>query len=74
VLRETPDDVETLALVGHNPSIGALAADLDGSPSARSDLDIGFPAGAVAVFVLGTAFADVAEGTAMLENLRLPSD
>jgi phosphohistidine phosphatase len=29
VIRETPDDVQTLVLVGHNPSMGELAATID---------------------------------------------
>ena len=74
VIAETPDGVQTLALVGHNPSIGALADGLDGGPDARDDLEMGFPAGAVAVFVLDTAFADVAAGTATLETFRRPTD
>jgi phosphohistidine phosphatase len=74
VINETSDVVQTLALFGHNPSIGALAADLDGGPDARHDLEIGFPAGAVAVFVLDTPFADVAAGTATLETFRPPTD
>jgi phosphohistidine phosphatase len=74
VIHETSDDVQILALVGHNPSIGALAAELDGSPGARGDLEMGFPAGAVAVFGLGTAYADVAAGTATLQDVVLPTD
>jgi phosphohistidine phosphatase len=74
VIRETDDDMQTLAVVGHNPSIGALATDLDGSPDARRDLEMGFPAGAVAVFVVDTAFADFVAGTATLQTLRLPTD
>jgi phosphohistidine phosphatase len=77
VIRATPDGVDTLAVVGHNPSIGALAADLDdgdGDAAARADLEVGFPAAAVAVFVLSSVFADVATGTARLEAVRLPPD
>jgi phosphohistidine phosphatase len=73
VIRETPEDVQTLAVVGHNPSIGALAAELDPSPAARDDLELGFPAATVAVFALGTPFADVAPGTATLHAYRLPT-
>jgi phosphohistidine phosphatase len=70
VIREAPHEVQTLALVGHNPSIGALAAEL----AAPDHLETGFPAATVAVFVLGTPFADVAPGTATLEAVRLPPD
>lgn len=75
VLHETPDDVGTVALVGHNPSIGSLAGVLDdaeGSPSARRDLGAGFPTGAVAVFTLVIPFDAIAPGTATLTAFTVP--
>ena len=42
VIRETPDDVQTLVLVGHNPSMGELAATID--PDVRD-----FPTSATAI-------------------------
>jgi phosphohistidine phosphatase len=73
VLADTPDDVSTLAVVGHNPSIGQLAYDLEdgeGSATARRDLEAGFPTGTVAVFTLTLPFGDVAPGTATLTDFR----
>jgi phosphohistidine phosphatase len=75
VIAEAADDVGTLVVVGHNPSIGQLAFDLDdgsGSESARRDLPAGFPTGAVAVFGVGGSFADLGTGTATLEDLAVP--
>jgi phosphohistidine phosphatase len=72
VVRET-DDVQTLAVVGHNPSIGQLAYDLDdgeGNSEARRDLEQGFPTAAVAVFTLATPFSEVAPKTATLTDFR----
>lgn len=43
IIRETPDDVQTLVLVGHNPSVGGLAATLD--PDVQE-----FPTSATVVF------------------------
>jgi phosphohistidine phosphatase len=77
VIGETPADGGTVAVVGHNPSIGVLASLLDdgeGSPSARRDLQAGFPTGAVAVFTLGTAFDALAPGSATLTALAVPRD
>ena len=77
VLRETPDDVGTVAVVGHNPSVGQLAADLDdgeGSPQARHDVAAGFPAGGVAVFSLPGSFAAIEPGAATLDDFRVPGD
>jgi len=51
-VQDTPDEVGTLVLVGHNPSIAELAAVLDdgtGPATARRRLEDGFPTGCVAV-------------------------
>jgi phosphohistidine phosphatase len=77
VLADTPDDVSTMAVVGHNPSIGQLAYDLDdgeGSAAARRDLEAGFPTGTVAVFTLATPFGELGPGTATLTDFRTPRD
>jgi phosphohistidine phosphatase len=66
-IRETPDEVRCLAVVGHNPSLGALADEL-----APDSLQTGFPAGGVAVFDLPVAFAELAPGTATLTDVHLP--
>jgi phosphohistidine phosphatase len=76
-VRETPDDVRTLAVVGHNPSIREFAAVLDdgeGSPTARGDVQAAFPTGGVALFVLATPFATVAPGTATLSDFTAAGD
>ena len=75
-ITETTEDVLTLIVVGHNPSIGELAAALDdgeGDASARRALRAGFPAGAVAVFRVATAFSDLAPGGANLEDFAGPT-
>ena len=75
VIRETPEDVRTLVVVGHNPSVRELTAVLDdgrGSPAARRDVEAGFPAGAVAVFDLATPFAEVGPAAATLSEVRAP--
>lgn len=56
IVRETPDDVTTLVLVGHNPSFGGLAL-LLGSREARR---AGFPTAACAAFVIDGSWADAA--------------
>ena len=76
VIGEAPEDVRTVAVVGHNPSIGELAAALDdgdGDASARRALRTGFPAGAVAVFRVGTSFADLEPGGVTLEDFTVPA-
>jgi phosphohistidine phosphatase len=74
-IQGTPHEVRVLAVVGHNPSIGALAHELDdgrGPAALRASLEGGFPAGGVAVFELPGAIAAVAPATATLRAVHLP--
>jgi phosphohistidine phosphatase len=76
VVRETPEDVGTLVVVGHNPSVGRLAHALGGEPGdpdAGRRLESGFPPGAAAVFELGVPFEEVEPGGATLLDARVPS-
>jgi phosphohistidine phosphatase len=76
-IRDTPDDVRDLVVVGHNPSIAGLAAALDdgeGAPAARRDVGSGFPTGGVAVFALSASFGGMEPGTARLEAFAVPGD
>ena len=52
VVAETTDDVATLVLVGHNPSVEQLAWELDDSDEARGKTDRGLRTSGVAVFEL----------------------
>jgi phosphohistidine phosphatase len=76
-IQDTPEDVRNLVVVGHNPSIGELAAVLDdgqGDPAARHGVVTGFPTGGVAVFTLTTPFAAAAPGTARLDDATVPGE
>ena len=76
-IRETPEDVRTLVVVGHNPSVGELAGVLDdgqGEAAVRRDVHAGFPAGAVVVFVLAMPFAAIAPCAATLRDFAVPRD
>lgn len=62
LIRETPGGVQSLVLVGHNPSFGSLAHALDdgtGDDEARQDLLTGFPTSATAVFEFDGEWIDV---------------
>lgn len=75
IVRDTADGVATLALVGHNPSFGALADGLDdgtGDPDAREQRAAGFPTCAVAVFEIDGAWEDVTPGEARLVEFAAP--
>ncbi|MDT4943015.1 MAG: phosphohistidine phosphatase [Pseudonocardiales bacterium] len=75
IVHETPDDVGTLVLVGHNPAFGALAVELDdrrGDADARRGLHAAFPTSAVAVFDIAGSWADVDEGVGTLTGFAAP--
>jgi len=75
VLGEAPD-VATMVVVGHNPSIGQLAADLGNGAAdlqLQDQIERGFPAAGVVVFELAEPLADVRPGTATLSAVRWPA-
>jgi phosphohistidine phosphatase len=75
VIRETPDDVGVLALVGHNPAMAELARYLDdgsGDSAARDQLAQKYPTSAVAVLDLSTPWAAVAAGAGTLATFATP--
>lgn len=75
VVRDTPASVQTLAVVGHNPSIAGLARLLDGGSGdgeAVAALSRGFPAGAAALFTVPMPFDELELGGAALIGFRTP--
>ena len=73
VVRATPPEYRTLVLVGHNPSIGTLAFDLDGDAAAH--FLRGYPTSAATVFTLTSAYSELTLGSATLtaDNLGRPT-
>jgi phosphohistidine phosphatase len=75
VVHDTPADVRTLALIGHNPSIERLADLLDdeaGAAAARARLAEGYPTSGIAVFTLHAPYADIRAGSATLTHFSAP--
>jgi phosphohistidine phosphatase len=75
VVQETDEAVSTLVVVGHNPAVGQLTHDLDdgtGDATAREEVGRRFPPGAVAVFDVGSRFADLEPGGATLVHVLFP--
>jgi phosphohistidine phosphatase len=63
------DDVQTLVVIGHNPTMAYLAqllGDGDGDAELEARLLSDFPTSATAVFSYDGAWADLAEGSARL--------
>jgi phosphohistidine phosphatase len=69
LIRATDDDVESLVVVGHNPTMAALAHlvdDGEGDRDAGKSMDEDFPTSAFAVFSLSGGWSELAAGTARL--------
>jgi phosphohistidine phosphatase len=75
VIKETPDSIKSLMIVGHNPGLQTLALALVGSGDSglRDDLAAKFPTGALAVidFVTGS-WSALRAGAGTLEHFVKP--
>jgi phosphohistidine phosphatase len=66
VVRDTPDDVGTLAVVGHNPGMQDFAISFDdgsGDEAARREVTGKYPTGGLAVFTVEAPWSRAAAGT-----------
>jgi phosphohistidine phosphatase len=75
VVHGTAESAHTVAVVGHNPSMHALAAALDdgeGDGEARTSIRDAFPTMAIAVLDVTGRWADLALGAATLREVAAP--
>jgi phosphohistidine phosphatase len=75
IVSETPDDIRSLVLVGHNPAFAALAYELDderGDADVRREMHAAFPTSAVAVFDLAGPWSAVAADAGTLTAFAAP--
>jgi phosphohistidine phosphatase len=66
VVRDTPDGVRTLAIVGHNPGMQDFAISFDdgtGDEAARRDVTGKYPTGGLAVFTVEDPWSRAETGT-----------
>lgn len=68
LLRETPEDVGTVLVIGHNPGMHALADTLAGG------LVDHFPTSAIAVISFGGSWRDVEDGVGTLDEVWTPRE
>jgi phosphohistidine phosphatase len=69
LLREVPDEVTSVIVIGHNPTMASLASlidDGDGDPAVTSEMLSGYPTSAVAVFEYDGPWSDLTEAGARL--------
>ncbi|MGY0487383.1 SixA phosphatase family protein [Streptomyces sp. WG-D5] len=77
VLNETPDDVRSVVLIGHNPGVQALSEILaaDAEDDARQRLNRrGFPTAAFSVLTFDGPWKSLEPGTARLVDYWAPSE
>lgn len=75
VLNEAPPQARTLLLVGHNPSIEALATALNdgsGDKKAAKELASKYPTSGIAVFEVAGPWSALAPGGASLTSFTAP--
>ena len=75
VIREALEGTQTLVVVGHSPSIHALASDLDGGTGDRGpahDMAGTFPPGGVAVLDVSGTWSELTVGAATLVRFAVP--
>lgn len=74
LIRETEDGIDTLVVIGHNPTIGLLAQlldDGDGDEDVATAMVAGFPTSAVAVFSYDGDWADLEQAGATLVGFHV---
>jgi len=75
LIRATDDAVRTLVVIGHNPTVGMLAQQLDdgrGDPEASAAMLGGYPTAATTVFEVGGGWADLGAEGARLVAFHVP--
>jgi len=74
VVRSTPGDVESLLVLGHNPTVAYLAqllSDGEGDPELLASASTGFPPASVALFELSTPWSSLGFGDARLVGFHV---
>jgi phosphohistidine phosphatase len=74
VLREVPDEVQSVMLIGHNPGIQDLALSLARGGSEVVRVRSKFPTAALATLELDGSWRELAPGSAELVSLVKPKD
>lgn len=78
--RQTPPEIGTLLIVGHDPAVRGLALELAGDPpgdaeaKALSRVRVKYPTAAIAVLSLDATWAELGPGRAQLAGFVVPDD
>jgi len=74
VLRRVPDDVDSVMLIGHNPSLQALAVSLAGEGSEIPRMREKFPTAALATLDFDGGWRELAPGVAEVASFVRPKE
>jgi phosphohistidine phosphatase len=74
VLREVPDEVESVMMIGHNPGIQDLALSLAGGGPEIARVRSKFPTAALATLELDGSWRELAPGSAELVSFVKPKE
>jgi phosphohistidine phosphatase len=74
VLRRVPDEVDSVMLIGHNPSLQALAVTLAGEGSEISGMRQKFPTAGLATLDFDGGWRQLAPGVAELASFVRPKE
>jgi phosphohistidine phosphatase len=69
-----PDPVESMMLIGHNPSLQQLALDLASAGYELRRLETKFPTGALATIVLTKSWGELGPADALLMTYVVPKE
>jgi phosphohistidine phosphatase len=78
--RQTPEDVRTLLIVGHDPAMRGLTLDLaseqpsDAEAEALGRVRVKYPTAAIAVLAFTVGWSGLSPGGARLTNFATPSE
>jgi phosphohistidine phosphatase len=77
VVNEAPDEADTLAIVGHNPSVQGFAVALDdgrGDPRARADIADAIPTAGITVLTVEGSWDELTPGGATVRAFAVARD
>ncbi|MDE8348069.1 MAG: histidine phosphatase family protein [Acidocella sp.] len=75
ILRDLPETIRSVLVIGHNPGIHESALGLAGPASAKPELNLlneGYPTASLAEFLITTPWHKIAPGTATLQRFIRP--
>jgi phosphohistidine phosphatase len=73
-LHAVPDTIDSVMLIGHNPSVQDLAVTLARPGAALDTVELKYPTGALATLVFDGSWRELAPGTAELRSFVRPKD